>query len=156
MVNNRWAAAWIVAAALLPEAAVGQMLSNRSFNIQYGEQGITSLRRTNDIYETEYLTQGGVLGNVFIQYRTGREAGWKTAREIGPGPAAAPGSNTVNYMIGMLMPTLPQLSTASASVNGTSLASLSDGRFPPVAVPGSRGSASGPRGGRGGAPAGPA
>jgi hypothetical protein len=155
MVNNRWAAAWIVAAALLPEAAVGQMLSNRSFNIQYGEQGITSLRRTNDIYETEYLTQGGVLGNVFIQYRTGREAGWKTAREIGPGPAAAPGSNTVNYMIGMLMPTLPQLSTASASVNGTSLASLSDGRFPPVAVPGSRGSASGPRGGRGGAPAAP-
>ena len=121
MANIRWATAWIVTLALLPALAFGQVLSNNVFNIQYGAGGITSLRRTNDSYETEYITRGGVLGNVVIQYRKGAEPGWITAREIGAGPAAAPGSNTVNYIIGTLLPTLPQLSTASASVNGTNL-----------------------------------
>ncbi len=159
MANNRWTIAWIMALVLLPGLAVGQVLSNDAFNIQYNAGGITSLRRANDTYETEYVTRGGVLGNVFIQYRRGAGSVWTTAREIGAGPAAAPGSNSVNYIIGTLLPTLPQLSTASASVNGTNLASLSDGQFPPVAAPGApggRGSAAG-RGGRGAAtPAPPA
>jgi hypothetical protein len=147
-----------MALALLPGLAFGQTLNNDAFNIQYGAGGITSLRRANDIHDTEYITRGGVLGNVVIQYRIGAEQGWKTAREIGAGPAAAPGSNTVHYMIGTLLPTLPQLSTASASANGANLTSLSDGRFPPIAIPGvpaGRGAAGG-RGGRGGAPALPA
>ncbi len=139
MANNRWAIGWIIALALLPGLAVGQVLGDNAFNIQYGAGGITSLRRANDTYETEYVTRGGVLGNVVIQYRKGADPGWTTAREIGAGSAAAPGSNTVNYLIGTLLPTLPQLSTASASANGTSLTALSDGQFPPVAVPGAPG-----------------
>lgn len=159
MVRNRWSMAWIIVLVLLPGLAAGQELGSSAFKIQYGAGGITSLRRANDTFDTEYITRGGVLGNVFIQYRKGAESGWTVAREIGAGPAAAPGSNTINYMIGTLLPTLPQLSTASASVNGINLTSLSDGQFPPVAVPGAPGGRGFPagRGARGpaGAPAGP-
>src|SRR5262245_5288804 len=127
MAKNYWAIMWVIGLALLPGVAVGQGLNNDAFNIQYNAGGITGLRRTNDTHETEYVARGGVLGNVFIQYRKGGEVGWTTAREVGAGPAAAPGSNIINYMIGTLLPTLPQLSTPSASVNGTNLTALSDG-----------------------------
>lgn len=116
MAHSCGAIAWIIALALLPGFAVGQELSNNAFNIQYGAEGITSLRRANDIHETEYVSKGGVLGNVVIQYRKGTEHGWTTVRGIGTGSAAAPGSNTINYLIGTLVPTLPQPGAASASV----------------------------------------
>jgi hypothetical protein len=135
---------------LLPGLAGGQTLSNNVFNLQYGAGGITSLKRVNDKYDTEYLSAGGVLGNVVIQYRTSTNSSWMTAREVGPAAAASAGDNTIHYSIGTLLPTLPQLSTVSVSGNGTNANSLSDGQFPPIAASGGRGGGGGARGARAG------
>jgi Family of unknown function (DUF5695) len=146
----------ITALALFPLLAFSQTLSDDAFNIQYGAGGITSLRRANDKYDTEYLSPGGTLGNIVIQYRTSPTSPWTAAREVGPDNMAPAGGSTVNYSIGMLLPTLPQLSSVTASANGTNAASLSDGQFPPLAGAGgragrgARGGGNRGRGGRGG------
>lgn len=120
--------------AMLPELVVSQTLSNDAFIIHYGSSGITSLKRANDKYNTDYLSVGGTLGNIVIQYRTSTNGDWITAREIGPGTPASADGNTINYSVGTLLPTLPQLSTVSFSGNGTNAASLSDGLYPPAAT----------------------
>ena len=82
--------------------ADGQLKDN-DFAIQYGARGITSLKRVQDDYDTEYLSTGGVLGNVAIQYKTPNDASWSMAREVSlvDDPAATnPDSNTVSYFIG--------------------------------------------------------
>src|ERR1043165_5547352 len=66
----------IIALATLPTPAFTQILSNSAFNIRYGAGGITSLKRVNDKYDTEYLSVGGTLGNIVIQYRTSTNNGW--------------------------------------------------------------------------------
>ena len=133
----------ITVLAMLPSLGLSQTLTNNAFNIRYGAGGITSLKRVNDKYDTEYLATGGLLGNVVIQYRTSTNGGWTTAREVGSA-TTTDGGNTINYSIGTLLPTLPQLSTVSASANGTNATSLSDGEFPPLPTSG------GARGARGG------
>jgi hypothetical protein len=145
---SRRAVLGITALALLPSLAVSQTLTNNAFNIKYGAGGITSLKRVNDKYDTEYISSGGLLGNVVIQYRMSTNSDWTTAREVGPAPTASANGNTISYSIGTLLPTLPQLSTVSASANGTNAASLSDGEYPPLPAPGGRGFG-GFRGGRG-------
>ncbi len=132
------AIAGVVALLILwPGLAVSQTLTNNAFDIRYGAGGITSLKRANDKYDTEYLSPGGFLGNVVIQYRTSTNGGWTPAREVGP--AASADGNTINFSIGTLLPTLPQLSTVSASANGTNANSLSDSEYPPLTTPGGRG-----------------
>src|SRR5215471_6852985 len=61
---------------MLPGLAVSQTLSNNVFKMQYGAAGITSLKRAEDKYDTEYLSAGGSLGNIVIQYRTSTNSGW--------------------------------------------------------------------------------
>src|SRR5262249_45594095 len=55
-----------------------------------------------------------------------------------PGAAAPAGGNTISFSVGTLLPTLPQLSTVSASAGGTNGTSLSDGQYPEIATPGAR------------------
>ena len=88
---------------LMPAAAFADgQLKNEDFAIQYGARGITSLKRVQDAYETEYISTGGVLGNIAIQYKTPGDAAWNLAREITlvDEPAApSPGNNAIKYSI---------------------------------------------------------
>src|SRR6185436_11594055 len=72
------------------------------------------------------LSAGGSLGNIVIQYRTSTNSGWTMAREVGPAATAPVGGNTISYSIGTLLPTLPQLSTVSASATGANEKSFED------------------------------
>jgi Family of unknown function (DUF5695) len=90
-------------AALVVAPAVGfadGQLKDDGFAIQYGARGITSLKRVKDVYDTEYLAPGGVLGNVVIQYRAGGDARWSVAREIAPMGDAGKDESAVHYVIG--------------------------------------------------------
>src|SRR5512143_1045531 len=105
VIGRRAIVGTIALLALLPELAVSQTLSNSAFNIQYGAGGLTSLKRANDKYDTEYISNAGSLGNIVIQYRTSANSGWTTVREIGPGATTLAGGNTINYSVGTLLPT---------------------------------------------------
>ncbi len=74
-------------------------LTSDEFALQYGANGITSLKRVNDVANTEYIAAGGAIGNVAIQYRTG-DSPWTLVRNVALVGDAAPGTNTIVYNIG--------------------------------------------------------
>lgn len=147
MASIRCASLWLIALVVMPVLAASEGLTSNAFNIQYGAAGLTSIKRVGDAYDTEYITPGSALGSIVIRYKAPADKDWHEARQVMSAGQPAPGSNTINYSIGVLLPTLPQLSKASASSNATNLAALRDDRFPLVG-PGGRGGARG--GGRGG------
>jgi len=49
----------LFALLLAPSSALAQQISNDAFQIQYDESGLRSLRRTNDIHDTDYIAQNG-------------------------------------------------------------------------------------------------
>jgi hypothetical protein len=49
------------------------------FTIGLGQAGITSLKRTNDVFDTDYIQFGRTLGPLVVSYRTGDD-GWRTVR----------------------------------------------------------------------------
>ena len=62
-----------------------------SFKVQFGKAGITSLKRANDKYDTEYIARNRVLGHVNVRYKMG-ENEWRqfsTADTQEQVPAAA-------------------------------------------------------------------
>ena len=70
-----------VSSILMPAivlAAQGQLASDL-FKIQFGDNGITSLKRVKDVHDTEYITPGGALGNLVIRFKTPSDANWRVA-----------------------------------------------------------------------------
>jgi len=65
---------------LLPALAGAQNLRNAAFTIRYGDEGIVSLRHTDDVADTEYIAGGGVLGRVVARYRTSPQSDWREIR----------------------------------------------------------------------------
>ena len=127
---------------LLPAIAGSQALRNSAFTVQYSDEGIVSLRHTNDVADTEYIANGGSLGRVVARYRTSPQGDW---RDINNATLAGkPTGNTIQYQIGELLKTLAAQSEVSASTSVPNLATVNDG----VVLP-----SFGGRGGRGGSQA---
>lgn len=115
---------------LLPAMIGAQDLRNGAFAIRYSDEGIVSLRRTNDVHNTEYIATGGSLGRVVARYRTSSQGAW---REIGHlKPAGAPSGNIVRYRLGELLKTLAAQSQVSASKDVQGLAAVNDGLVTPA------------------------
>src|ERR1700722_1085949 len=116
---------------LLPAAVQAQNLRNSAFNIQYSDEGIVSLRRTNDVADTEYIATGGSLGPVVALYRTSSQSDW---RDIGHLKLAGePTGNKIQYRVGSLLKTLAAQSEVSASAPIPGLATVNDGAVAPNA-----------------------
>jgi Family of unknown function (DUF5695) len=132
----------MAAALLLLPAVVGaQNLRNSAFTIQYSDEGIVSLRHTNDVHDTEYIANGGSLGRVVARYRTSPQGDWRDISHLKL--AGEPTANRIQYRVGELLKTLAAESEVSASDSVPGLATVNDG----VVV-----SNFGGRGGRGGPP----
>ena len=117
-------------ALLMPSAHAqdkGQM-SSSAFEIRYSDEGITSLKRVNDLHDTNYIAAGSALGGLIIRYRTLCENEWQEVSEIMPYVEQA--GNTISYTIGNLLPTLAEKSTASSASGSGNLQALNDGRIP--------------------------
>ena len=65
----------VVGAILAPVAVRADDLKNNSFTIQYDAQGIRSLKRTNDVHDTDYIQAGGSLGGA-ARGTTARRKTW--------------------------------------------------------------------------------
>lgn len=128
-----------VALLLLPAVLGAQSLRNSAFTLQYSDEGIVSLRHTNDVADTEYLANGGSLGRVVARYRTSPQGEWHDISQLKL--AGAPAGNRIQYRLGELLKTLAAQSQVSASTTVPGLAAVNDG----LVVP-----SFGGRGGRGG------
>ena len=84
------------------KAQEGSNLADDHFEIKFNTTGITSLKRTNDTYDTDYIRAGGFLGNIVIRYRMANGKWQETAasgmpdRRVGEWHA---GENSSEYKI---------------------------------------------------------
>ncbi len=119
-----------MAALLLLPAVVGaQNLRNSAFTIQYSDEGIVSLRHTNDVADTEYIANGGSLGPVVARYRTSPQGDWRDISHLKL--AGEPTGNKIQYRVGDLLKTLAAQSEVSASAAVPGLATVNDGAVAP-------------------------
>ena len=102
-------------------------LSNAAFNIQAGPGGITSLKRPNDAFDTEYIAAGRRLGNVVIRYKTAGEPQWREIRDPIASSRSAEETQSITYSIGVPQPTLASKSKISSSSNESALGAINDG-----------------------------
>ena len=126
-----------VLAFLGTHTAAADDLANQSFKIVYDAQGIRSLKRTNDVHDTDYIQANGSLGRLLIRYRTTPNGDWREMRELILQPQSGQ-SSTITYLLGALQPTLASRSSPSAAVGVAGLRGLNDGQVPIVAAPGGR------------------
>ncbi|MGA8504737.1 MAG: hypothetical protein WB762_03925 [Candidatus Sulfotelmatobacter sp.] len=77
--------------------ALSQQLENDQFKITFSPNGLTSLKRVQDVFDTDYILGGRSLGDVVMRYRAPGEA-WK---EISSGTSVSKRSpGEVTYEIG--------------------------------------------------------
>jgi hypothetical protein len=126
----------IVASASLASA---QDLSNDAFRIHYDGSGVRSLKRTNDVADTDYIAANGTLGRLLIRYRTTRNGDWRELREMLM-EASEPG-RFVSYTMGVLQPTLASRSSGSAATGAAGVRGLNDGIIPAPPAGAGRGAA---------------
>ncbi|HSC25875.1 MAG TPA: hypothetical protein VLD67_01295, partial [Vicinamibacterales bacterium] len=133
---------WSLAAALclgpLSAGAAAQELSNDAFRVGYDSSGIRSLKRTNDVHDTDYIAANGVLGRLFVRYRTTVNGHWRELRDMLL-TASPNGGQSIGYTLGTLPPSLAARSSPSAAVGAGGLRALNDGHGPLGPDPSGRG-----------------
>lgn len=139
------------AAARAPVARAGtpqqgaRVLENGAFRIEHDAAGIRSLRRTNDVHETDYIAAGGALGPLLVRYRTAPHGDWRELREVLMGPERAVG-RTIEYVLATVLPTLASKASPSAERGVGGLRGLNDGLVPGAPAAGTPGVPGGPIG----------
>ena len=128
--HRRFSVAAVVALLIGPSAhpAAAQQLTNESFQVQYDASGIHSLKRTNDLYDTDYIAANGSLGRLVVRYRSARNGDWRELRELVLAPQQD--ARTIGYTLGTWLPTLAARSTGGAAVGAAGVRALNDGIVP--------------------------
>jgi hypothetical protein len=114
--------------ASIAAPAFAQELSNAAFQIQYDESGIRSLRRTNDVHDTDYIAANGRLGPLLVRYRTTRHGDWRELRQLLL--TGQEKGRSISYTLGVLEPRLESRASAVAPSGAGGLRGLNDGIVP--------------------------
>ncbi|HEX4565858.1 MAG TPA: hypothetical protein VH138_04465, partial [Vicinamibacterales bacterium] len=116
------------AALVLAVPLAAQELKTSAFTMEYGPSGVTSVRRTGDVADTEYVGPNGALGRLLFRYRTAPHGDWKELRDpMMTGRASdVGGSMTLVYELGTLQPSLASRASGSAVQGVAGLRGLND------------------------------
>lgn len=108
----------VVVMAVVPEACTGQTtLKNEQFEVITSDTGISSIKRVQDKYDTEYIAPARNLGDLLLRYREVGQQEWKRASAaVIDRATAGAGQTTIRYTVGELVPTIATASKATASV----------------------------------------
>jgi hypothetical protein len=131
MIGLRFLRGPAAAAALLISfcgSTAAQDLSNQSFTLRYDGTGVRSLKRTADKYDTDYIAANAALGRLLIRYRSAPNGDWHELRDPMPIPNASHGA--VEYVLGILQPTLASKASPAAARGAGGLRALNDGILP--------------------------
>jgi hypothetical protein len=113
-------------------------LASGTFRLRYDAAGIRSLRRVDDVHDTDYIAPGGALGRLVVRYRTAPHGDWRELRDL---TLTSSDRSSVLYALGAAAPGLASRASPSVERGVGGLRALNDGLVP--ASPGAR------RGGRG-------
>ena len=120
----------LLAAFSLPPLASPQSLQNSEFHLTYSSSGVTSLKRVQDKYDTDYVARGRALGDLLIRYRSEGEKEWRKASAALLDPKNSSPERNATFSIGELVPTLASLARPSASVRSPAVFVLNDQLLP--------------------------
>ena len=103
-----------------------QQLENDRFQLKFSSSGLSSLKHTRDVYDTDYVLPGRALGDVVVRYRTAGQA-WKQADSATAGAATPSSQGTAyTYQIGRAIPTVATASKTSSSIGPWGTNALND------------------------------
>ncbi len=123
-------------------AAAGDDLSSRAFQIRADAGGITSLKRTADVADTDYIAARGALGRLIVRYRTTANGDWKELRDV---MAAGSDATELRYVLAAPQPAMAARASGSAVQGVGGIRALNDGLVP-IASGGGRGGGAGQNG----------
>ena len=90
-------------------------MSNEHFRIASAATGVSSLKHTADVFDTDYILPGRSLGDLVVRYREAGTSDWKqvsSAAMVGAGP---PGSRVALH-VGRVVPTIATQSRVRTSI----------------------------------------
>lgn len=119
-----------LAAISLSPLVSSQSLQDSEFHVTYSSSGVTSLKRVQDKYDTDYIARGRTLGDILIRYRSEGEKEWRKASAALLDPKNSSPEQNVTFSIGELVPTLASLARPSASVRSPAVSALNDQLLP--------------------------
>ena len=102
--------------------ACAQQLANDQFQLQLSATGLSSLKHTKDVYDTDYILGGRALGDVVVRYRTAGAA-WQ---QVDSATGAAPSPSGIQYNIGRAIPTIATASKSNSSIGPWGTNALND------------------------------
>ena len=127
-----------------PVPAGSRALSNRAFQMRADETGITSMKHTGDVADTDYIAARGALGRLLVRYRTTVNGDWKELRDLVPDFASSP--SELRYTLAAPVPALATRASGSAVQGVGGIRALNDGLVPALPSGGGRGGGGGAAG----------
>jgi hypothetical protein len=103
-----------------------QKIENNYFQIAAGPNGIVSLKRIKDIYDTDYILNQNSIGDCLISYKLSGEEEYRQIKKAGLKSAA---KDLVVYQISVDEPSFISRARASASQRNRSVLALNDGAY---------------------------
>ena len=100
----------------------GQQITNDQFQLQVSNAGLSGLKHTKDVYDTEYILGGRALGDVLVRYRSG-VGSWQ---QVDSATAATENPAGIEYQIGRAIPTMATASKANSSIGPWGANALND------------------------------
>ncbi len=105
--------------------ASAQQLSNDQFQLEFSGAGLSSLKHTQDVFDTDYILAGRALGDVVLRYRTAHGGPWKQV-ESATSASKSGSAAEVTYEVGRAIPTIATTSKANSSVGPWGTNALND------------------------------
>ncbi|HKR86364.1 MAG TPA: hypothetical protein VJS37_19545, partial [Terriglobales bacterium] len=100
---------------LLGVTASAQQLENDRFQLRFSDFGLSSLKHTHDVYDTDYVLSGRAVGDVLVRYKTAGPA-WKQVDTATAGAEEPSGhGKRYSYKIGRSIPTIATASKTNSS-----------------------------------------
>lgn len=100
------------------------LISNENFKLNFTNNGLNSLKRVNDLYDTDYIMQNNSIADVLITYKP---AGDSDYSRIQNAKLATVSGNKVIYNIGLPFRSFFSTLRPSASLRSRTLFALNDG-----------------------------
>lgn len=92
-----------------PKSRDGEVIESESFRLQVAPEGITSLKRVNDVHDTDYIGESGALGRLVVRYRTLPAGDWTEVGEVVRTEVGQTDANVMNFRLGGPRPALETL-----------------------------------------------
>jgi hypothetical protein len=107
-------------------SAAEQKMENDYFTIIAGNSGITSLKRTKDVYDTDYILGRNSIGDVLVSYRP---VGQEQYKQVKKAELKSASKDSAVYQITVEQQSFLSMTRASASQNRRAVYALNDGAY---------------------------